>query len=74
MGVRIPKALIDQYNLNEGEIELQAEDNGILISPRKKSREGWDERFSKAVKKGQTKKEKEHINIQNEFDKTEWTW
>jgi antitoxin MazE len=73
-GVRIPKSMIEEYQLNENNIELRAEENGILILPVKTSRIGWEEKFANAVKKAKRKREKDTIDIQNDFDKTEWTW
>ncbi len=72
MGIRIPKTLIQQYDLSETEIELRAEDNGILITPIKKARTGWEEMFSK--EKGKVVIEQNIINVPNEFDETEWIW
>jgi antitoxin MazE len=72
-GVRIPKAMIQQFGLDNGDIVLQAEEDGLLIKPVKKPRAGWNEQFSKAVKNN--KKMKEEVPyIQNNFDETEWTW
>ena len=73
MGIRIPKTLIQQYDLTETEIELHAKENGILISPIKKARHNWEELFKKEIKNPPAKKE-DNIDVQNIFDETEWTW
>ena len=65
--------MIEQYALMETEIELHAEENGILISPVKKARQHWEEMFEKETK-GKPQIEKEQIDIRNDFDETEWTW
>ena len=40
-GVRIPKAVIEQAQLENKELEFQVIDDGLLIHPITKSREGW---------------------------------
>ena len=74
MGVRLPKALIEQFALADGEIDLQAEERGILISSVKKPRDGWREKFADAQHKGEAPEQEILEAIQNDFDKTEWTW
>ncbi len=44
-GIRIPQALIKQANLQDQEFEIQVVDNGLLITPIKKIRQGWEEQF-----------------------------
>jgi antitoxin MazE len=39
-GVRIPKPLLDQTGLN-GEVEIRAEKDTLVIGPARKPREGW---------------------------------
>jgi antitoxin MazE len=73
LGIRIPKTLIQQYDLTGTEIELHAAENGILIAPVKKSRQNWEEMFKKGTKKMQIEKE-DNIDVSNTFDETEWTW
>ena len=48
-GIRIPKALIEQSNLEGKELKLQVVDNGLLITPRKKARDGWKESIDKIL-------------------------
>jgi len=40
-GIRIPKPLIQQAYLEGKELDLQVVKQGILITPKKKPREGW---------------------------------
>jgi len=42
-GIRIPKAIIEQSNFKDKELKLELVDNGLLITPRKKVRDGWKE-------------------------------
>ncbi len=60
-GVRIPKAIIEQAQLNDKELEFKIVDDGLLIQPLKKPREGWKKQFEKV----------QLVNNSNEIDK-EW--
>jgi len=60
-GVRIPKAIIEQAQLNDKELEFKIIDDGLLIQPLKKPREGWKKQFEKV----------QLVNNSNEIDK-EW--
>jgi len=40
-GIRIPKSLIQQAHLEGKELDIQVVNQGILITPSKKPREGW---------------------------------
>ena len=42
-GIRIPKPLIQQADLEGKELDLQVVNQGILVTPSKKPREGWRE-------------------------------
>ncbi len=55
-GVRIPKAIIEQAQLNEKELEFKVLDEGLLIKPARKYRQGWQKQFEKFIK---TQKEDE---------------
>jgi antitoxin MazE len=69
-GLVISKAIIEQVKLTE-EVELTVTKDGLLISPIASKRKGWDAQFKKANKKG----DKLILgDINNEFDKNEWTW
>ena len=49
-GIRIPKAIIEQAQLQDTQLEFKITDEGLLIRPVKKNREGWQEQFDKALK------------------------
>jgi antitoxin MazE len=76
MGVRIPKSLIKQFNLDKGPIELSVEKGGILIKPEKSvpPREQWGMLFSKAIASGETPESDVFGGLRNEEDKNEWEW
>lgn len=73
-GVRIPKAIISQAGFKEGaDLVFKVTDEGLLISPVRQIREGWDEAF-----KTEGKKQKKRLllgeEIVNQFDQDEWEW
>ena len=41
-GIRIPKPLVEQAQLEGKELKLQLVKNGLLISPEKQARAGWE--------------------------------
>ena len=46
-GVRIPKVIIEQAQLIDKNLEFKIVDEGLLIQPVKKPRQGWKEQFDK---------------------------
>jgi len=76
-GIRIPKTLLDESGI-EGEVELFLKGKSIIISPKRKAREGWAEMYDKAKKLGHdvlTEEDKEWLDapLSSEADK-EWVW
>lgn len=73
LGLRIPKALLQQVGFKEDtNLVFNVTSKGLLISPEKQPREGWEEKF-KTTKK--SSKEKIILSeITNEFDRDEWKW
>ena len=43
-GIRLPKTIIDQYNI-QGEMEIILNEHDITLKPIKIAREGWEEAF-----------------------------
>lgn len=72
LGIRIPKAIITQTGLTqETPLSFKVVDDGLLISPTKKKREGWEAAFKAA--KG--KKMKLLLGDDpNQFDSEDWVW
>ena len=71
-GVRLPQSVIKQYKF-DGEACLELHEDGILLTPATKPREGWAEKFMKAdIKISST--EKEFMDTKNKFDEEEWKW
>ena len=55
-GIRIPKTIIKQSNIEGKELKLQLVSNGILITPRKQARDGWKESIDKLLNSQKTEK------------------
>ena len=71
-GIRLPQALIQQYNLENG-VTVELTKEGIMLSSTHKPRTGWEEQFKQATGKI-TAEEKNWMDSSNKFDKEEWTW
>jgi len=72
-GVRIPKTIIQEVGFKENmDLVFKVTEEGLLISPAKQAREGWEQKF-KSSKKGR-KKPSLLGDFSNEFDKDEWEW
>ncbi|NOX91310.1 MAG: AbrB/MazE/SpoVT family DNA-binding domain-containing protein [Gammaproteobacteria bacterium] len=48
-GIRIPKPLVEQAHLEGKELKLQLVNEGLLITPEKKAREGWKEGIERVI-------------------------
>ena len=48
-GIRIPKPLVEQAQLEGKELKLQLVKNGLLISPEKQTRAGWEEEIEQTI-------------------------
>jgi len=60
-GIRIPKPLIQQARLEGKELDIQVVNQGLLVTPSKKPRDGW-EKAIEAVASNQS----------NDIADTEW--
>ena len=49
-GVRIPKVIIEQAQLEDKELVFKISDDGLLIQPLQKPRQGWKKEFDKSLK------------------------
>ena len=72
-GIRIPKSLIQQYDLSNN-IEINPTESGILIKSKKKSREGWEEQLAAAIKEGQQPDDELLEGFTDDFTEQEWQW
>jgi antitoxin MazE len=48
-GIRIPKPLIEQAQLEGKELQLQLVEGGLLISPEARVREGWKNAIEQTI-------------------------
>ncbi len=73
-GVRIPKVIIEQAQLIDKILEFKIVDDGLLIQPVKKPRQGWKEQFDRVRKL----KESDYANQEwldaPLADTEEWEW
>lgn len=49
-GIRIPKPLIEQAQLEGKDLQLQVVEGGLLITPKKGARAGWKESIENTLK------------------------
>lgn len=71
-GVLLNKKLMEQINIKD-EVSLSVVDNKIIIEPISPNpREGWEEMFLQAGSLDDN--ENFFENVENQFDKEEWTW
>ena len=71
-GVRIPKAIIEQARLVDQELEFKVLDDGLLIQPLRKPREGWKAQFD-ASNNGNSELDMEWLDAPLVEDE-EWEW
>lgn len=73
-GLRIPKTIIEQAQLENKELEFKIIDNGLLIQPVKKPREGWKKLFDKASQSQKIEEtDQEWLDAPLSTDK-DWEW
>ena len=73
LGVRIPKLLLEQSRLAE-EVEIEAFDRQIVISPARQPRDGWDAAFQSMRENGDDKLLDADARNLSSWDETEWQW
>ncbi len=73
-GVRIPKAIIEQAQLEDKELRFKVIEDGLLIQPLKKPRDGWKEAFDKALQFRESgEKDQEWLDAPLSSDE-DWEW
>jgi antitoxin MazE len=50
-GIRLTKTLLEKYNITDT-VELILEKDYLILKPKKKSREGWEEAFKEMHENG----------------------
>lgn len=71
-GVRIPKPLLEQTGL-EGEVDIKARRDEIIIRAHRKPRDGWSKAFREMAEAGDDKLLDDVSNVSS-FDQDEWEW
>ena len=69
-GIRLPKSVIEKYNIAET-VELILQKDQIVLKPVPKAREGWDKAFKKMRKNGDDKLLLPEVLPDENFD--EWS-
>lgn len=74
-GVRLPKALIAQCGFGD-RVNLTVTDEGILLSPVKNDRSGWEEALiaSPIQVEAEAHEFQDFAQVESGFDSSEWTW
>ena len=75
-GVRIPKPIIKQANLENSEIEFVVVKDGLLLKPAKKViRQNWEDNIKKTLSKNRNIKDEALLSdLLNDNDLDDWEW
>ncbi len=73
-GVRIPKAIIEQAQLSDKDLELKVVDEGLLIQSVKKPRQDWKKQFDKAIQLQKSDYSDQEWLDAPLADTEEWEW
>ena len=75
-GIRIPKALIAQAELENCELELRITEEGLLVHPIKNPREKWLEAAKELAKQPMTNEDQEWIDadLGESTHLEDWEW
>ena len=73
-GIRLPKAVIDQYALDE-EVELEMRKDHFVVRAGRRPRGGWEEAFARMAAKGDDALlDSDQVHIETEWERTQWRW
>jgi len=72
-GIRIPKPLLEQTGL-EGEVEVHAQNDSLVIRPIKKPRDGWAAAFEEMARRGDDELPDADAPSLSAWDEDEWEW
>lgn len=71
-GVRIPKPYLQECGLKD-EIVMEVREGSIVISPKKRSRSGWEEQFGKMAQAGDDRLLDEE-QPGTDWERNDWEW
>lgn len=74
-GVRIPKPIIKQANLENTEIEFEVTKDGLLLKPVKKSiRKNWEKNIKETISKNKDLKDEGLLSDLLDEEIESWEW
>jgi len=74
-GIRIPKPLIAQANLENHELDFEIVENGLLIKPISTKRENWKENITQVLSKNKDKQDEALLNdMLDDSDLEDFQW
>ena len=74
-GIRIPKPLVEQAQLENRELSLEVTQEGLLIKPSKQLRQDWPEKIRLSLEKnGQSEKLDDDWLDAKMTEETDWEW
>ncbi len=73
LGVRVPKVVIQLAGLEGQELEMKVVDEGVLLAPVRRVRQGWKEAFQAMHAAGDDRLLLDDAPP-NRFDQEEWEW
>ena len=53
-GIRIPKAVLDKYQIKDS-VDVEMRDDGLVLKPVRRPRDGWEEAFRQMHQNGDDK-------------------
>ncbi|QJW88222.1 AbrB/MazE/SpoVT family DNA-binding domain-containing protein [Spirosoma taeanense] len=66
-GIRIPKAILDKYQIRDS-VELELREDGLLLKPVRTPRDGWENSFRQMHENGD-----DRLPFPDEFTHEIWT-
>ena len=73
-GVRIPKAIIEQAQLEGQDLRFKVVDDGLMLQPVRRPRQGWKEQFDKAVDSSESARTDQDWLDAPLSSKEDWEW
>jgi len=73
-GLRLPKAIIEQAQLERKELKIKIVKEGLLIQPVQKPRQGWEDQFKKNSSFVQGNSEEKEWLEASFTDEKDWEW
>jgi antitoxin MazE len=72
-GIRIPKALLQQTGI-DGDVEINAEADTLVIRLAKRPREGWADAFQAMARRGDDALLDDVPPVASTWDEDDWQW